>query len=313
MRNLMMKSRTRWGALGTAGRLWWGAASSLAVAAVLVLGATSLTDASGSSASANTSGAASTATTGSGGTSGGTGANARSSGSMPGMPGTSGGTSAGTGSAATGSAATGSAAGTPSTVATVCSNVKGTTTMGNGMVMAPVPSGAPTAREQAAADALVAQTTTDVAKYASLSAATAAGYVPATNPNGYEVHYADWQTVRSGDVLDPEHPSSLVYANTVKGPVLLGAMYLGAGPCIPGPDVGGPLTQWHAHDDLCLSATHQVVGTTDAAGTCATGVHNTNTYFMLHVWVAPSLASTHQFQPDLTRAELVPIIRTGQS
>ena len=80
-----------------------------------------------------------------------------------------------------------------------------------------------------------------------------------------------------------------------------------------GPDIGGPLTQWHAHDDLCLSATHQVVGKTDAAGTCATGVHNTSTYFMLHVWVAPSLATSHQFQPDLTRAELAPIIRTGQS
>jgi hypothetical protein len=184
--------------------------------------------------------------------------------------------------------------------------------MGNGMVMAPVPSGPPTAAEQAAADTLVAQTTAAVAQYASLSAATAAGYVPATNPDGYEVHYANWQIVRSGDVLDPNHPSSLVYANTVKGPVLLGAMYLGAGPCIPGPDVGGPLTQWHAHDDLCLSATHQVVGKTDASGACATGVHNTSTYFMLHVWVAPSLAATHQFEPDLTRAELAPIIRTGQ-
>jgi hypothetical protein len=48
------------------------------------------------------------------------------------------------------------------------------------------------------------------------------------------------------------------------------------------------------------------------AGACATGVHNTSTYFMLHVWVAPSLAATHQFQPDLTAAELAPIIRTGQ-
>jgi len=185
--------------------------------------------------------------------------------------------------------------------------------MGNGMVMAPVPSGAPTASEQAAANQLVSETTAAVAKYANLSAATAAGYVPATNPSGYEVHYANWQTVRSGDVLDPDHPSSLVYANTVKGPVLLGAMYLGAGPCQPGPDVGGPLTQWHAHDNLCLSTDHQVVGKTTSSGTCATGVHNTSTYFMLHVWVAPSLAATHQFQPDLTRSELAPIIRTGQS
>jgi hypothetical protein len=185
--------------------------------------------------------------------------------------------------------------------------------MSNGMVMAPVPSGAPTPAQQAAADQLVGQTTTGLEKYATLSAATAAGYVPATNPNGYVVHYANWQTVRSGDVLDPSHPSSLVYANTVHGPVLLGAMFLGAGPCQPGPDVGGPLTQWHAHDNLCLSASHQVVGSTSANGTCASGVHNSATYFMLHVWVAPSLASQHQFQADLTRSLIAPIIRTGQA
>ena len=299
MRNVVMTVRTRWSAMGTGGRMWWGAASSLGVAALLVLGATSLTDAAGSGAAAASSHGASTSSAGS------------SSGmaGMAGMSGMSGGTSA-----ASGSTSAGAAANPASTTASVCANVKGTTTMGNGMVMAPVPSGAPTAAQQAAADTLVAQTTAAVAKYATLSAATAAGYVPATNPNGYEVHYANWQIVKSGDVLDPDHPSSLVYANTVKGPVLLGAMYLGAGPCIPGPDVGGPLTQWHAHDDLCLSpTTHQVVGKTDASGTCASGVHNTNTYFMLHVWVAPSLAATHQFQPDLTAAELAPIIRTGQA
>ena len=42
-----------------------------------------------------------------------------------------------------------------------------------------------------------------LAKYASLSAATAAGYVPATNPNGYLVHYANWQIVKSAG-LDPD-------------------------------------------------------------------------------------------------------------
>lgn len=303
MRNLLTKVRERWSALGTAGRMWWGGASSLAVAAVLVLGATSLTDAVGPSAVAPPSSGTTTGGTTTGGTS-----TTTATGSGASMPGMSGATATGAASTAAGSTAS-----PASTSAAICPNVKGTTTMGDGMVMAPVPSGAPTAAEQAAADTLVAQTTAAVAKYASLSAATAAGYVPATNPSGYEVHYADWQTVRSGDVLDPTHPSSLVYANTVKGPVLLGAMYLGAGPCIPGPDVGGPLTQWHAHDDLCLSATHQVVGKTDATGGCTSGTHNTSTYFMLHVWVAPALAATHQFQPDLTRAELAPIIRTGQA
>jgi hypothetical protein len=293
MVNLWRRVRSRWGELGTAARLWWAGAGAVALAAVLALGVTTLTDAPSQSGSRDVAAASAPSAPSTPSTP--TTTSPSSMGSMPGM-------------------AKGAAGGDASTTsATVCANVKNTTTMGNGMVMAPVPAGAPTAAEKAAANTLVAETTADVAKYANLSAATAAGYVPATNPSGYEVHYADWATVKAGDVLDPSHPSSLVYANTVKGPVLLGAMYLGAGPCIPGPDIGGPLTQWHAHDDLCLSATHEVVGKTDAAGTCATGVHNTNTYFMLHVWVAPSLAATHQFQPDLTRAELAPIIRTGQS
>jgi hypothetical protein len=286
MKNLGRRARVRWGTMGTAGRLWWTGAASVALAGVLVLAATSLTDAAAHPAHDSSSATAPAV--------GGTG-----SGSMAGMAG--------------GATHGGTSADPPSTAAAICPNVKNTTTMGNGMVMAPVPSGAPTAAERAAANQLVSETTAAIAKYANLSAATAAGFVPATNPSGYEVHYANWQTVRSGDVLDPDHPSSLVYANTVKGPVLLGAMYLGAGPCIPGPDVGGPLTQWHAHDNLCLSVDHQVVGRTTSTGTCATGVHNTSTYFMLHVWVAPSLAATHQFQPDLTRSELAPIIRTGQS
>jgi hypothetical protein len=281
MREFGRRLPQRWGALGTAGRLWWAAAASVATAAVLVLVATSLTDAATQTQSTGPA----TTEMPPGGTASGTAAGGNSS--MASMPAT-----------------------TP-TSSTICPNVQGTTTMANGMVMAPVPSGPPTAAQQAAAARLVAETTSAVARYDDLSAALAAGYVPATNPDGFEVHYANWQIVRSGDVLDPDHPSSLVYANTVKGPVLLGAMYLGAGPCQPGPDVGGPLTQWHAHDNLCLSG-GRVVGRTDASGTCASGVHNTSTYFMLHVWVAPSLAATHQFQPDLSRAELAPIIETGQ-
>ncbi len=200
-----------------------------------------------------------------------------------------------------------------SSASSICPNVADTTTMSDGMVMAPVPAGPPTAAQRAAADRLVAETTVALEPFASLSAATAAGYVPATNPSGYVVHYANWQTVKAGAVLDPARPSALVYANTVDGPVLLGAMYMGPGPCQPGPDIGGSLTQWHAHDNLCLSPTHQVVGRAAANGTCTSGVHNTSTYFMLHVWIAPSLAATHQFEPDLTRAEIAPIIETGQA
>jgi hypothetical protein len=284
MHRLVQLMKERWESLGLLARLWWTAFGTVGLAAVLVLAATTVPDASSHWAPSTASPPSKVTPSGAG--------------SMTGMA---------MGRSGTDSSPAGSA---PTTSTTVCGNVKGATTMADGMVMAPVPSGSPTASQQAAANRLVAETAVTLSKYASLSAATAAGYTPATNPNGYLVHYANWRIAKT-DGFDPTKPAFLMYANTVNGPKLMGAMYLGSAPCTPGPDVGGPLTQWHAHDDLCLSG-GQVVGRTSGSGACATGVHNTDTYFMLHVWTEPSLASTHQFQADLTRAELAPIIR-GQA
>ncbi len=294
MVRLKQSMTTRWSTLGLAARLWWAGLVTIGIAAILVLAATTVSDASSHPAPRASATRSSAVRSSAGG--------ASSSGSMAGMK--------MGGSSNSDSSSTSASSGTAQATSTVCSNVKGATVMSNGMVMAPIPSGTPTAAQQAAANQLVAQTKATLSKYANLSAATAAGYTPATNPNGYVVHYANWQIAKT-DGFDPSQPSFLVYANTFNGPELLGAMYLGPAPCTPGPDVGGPLTQWHAHDDLCLSA-GQVVGKTNASGTCASGVHNTNTYFMLHVWTEPSLASSHQFQADLTRAELAPIIE-GQA
>ncbi len=291
MERLTRRVTQRWSGMGLAARMWWAALTTVGVAAVLVLSATSVVDATShpaTTASPAKDANSSTPTTAAAGT-------GSSSSSMAGM-------SSGASSSTSSSASTGAT----QTTSAVCSNVKGATTMSDGMVMAPVPSGPPTAAQQAAANQLVAQTKATLTKYTSLSAATAAGYTPATNPNGYMVHYANWQIAKN-DGFDPSNPAFLMYANTVNGPKLMGAMYLGPAPCTPGPDVGGSLTQWHAHDNLCLSG-GQVVGRTSSAGTCASGVHNTNTYVMLHVGTEPSLAATHQFQPDLTRAELAPII-----
>jgi len=313
MWGFIQKVSERKAAMGTAARLWWTGLVTVGAAAVLVLVATTVVDATSSPAPA-ASPAATTRHSGSGPSGGASSAGGSSPGAssasgtgtssasgsrpMPGMAmGGSGSSSTGSGSSTSGSAQTSSA---------VCANVKGATVMSDGMVMAPTTPAPPTAAQQAAADQLVAQTTATLQKYTSLSAATAAGYTPATNPNGYMVHYANWQVART-DGFDPANPAFLMYANTVNGPKLMGAMYLGPAPCTPGPDVGGSLTQWHAHDNLCLAG-GRVVGNTDATGSCAAGVHNTNTYFMLHVWTEPSLAAGHQFQPDLTRAELAPII-----
>jgi hypothetical protein len=195
----------------------------------------------------------------------------------------------------------------------VCAGVKGATVMSDGMVMAPVPHRVPAPADRSAATKLVASVGAGISRYSHLSAAIADGYVPATNPDGYVVHYANWAVVRAGDVLDTNRPSSLVYANTVSGPVLLGAMFLGPAPCQPGPDVAGPLTQWHAHANLCLSATHEVVGRSNASGQCAVGKHNTNTFFMMHVWTAPSLAQNYQFAAHVPAAAYATIIRSGRA
>ena len=149
-----------------------------------------------------------------------------------------------------------------------------------------------------AADRLVAATKADTVKFQSFAAAQAAGYVRiGSDP----LHYVNWKVILSKDVLDPEHPSVLMYQKTQSGKhVFVGAMYVGPGLCKPGPDVGGSLTPWHAHNNLCLNAEQEAVGSLNRSGTCVEGSHSTSTYFMLHVWTAPSvIAAGYQFNPEV--------------
>jgi hypothetical protein len=105
----------------------------------------------------------------------------------------------------------------------------------------------PTPDQQEAADKLAADTKAGVTKYEDPSAAEADGYRP-ISPSWQPIgHYLDPSYQRKGTVLDPSRPEALVYANTSKGPVLMGAMYLMPESGISGPQIGGCLTQWHAH------------------------------------------------------------------
>ncbi len=131
----------------------------------------------------------------------------------------------------------------------------------------------------------VQATSEAVAKYKTLSVATAAGYRPITNPAYPIVHYLNPAYMNNQDVMDPNHVDSLVYAFTPTGPVLVAAMYL-----LPtdenGPMPYGCLVQWHAHTNLCTSTTtHVIVGFTP----CAPGsVHTAaRTPYMTHVWQVP--------------------------
>jgi len=144
---------------------------------------------------------------------------------------------------------------------------------------------APTDAQVLGAVQYVQATSEAVAKYKNLSAATAAGYRPVTNPAYPIVHYVNPSYMNKQDILDPNHVDSLVYAMTPTGPVLVAAMYL-----LPndqkGPMPYGCLVQWHAHTNLCTSTTtHQIVGFTP----CAPGtVHDSSrTPYMTHVWQVP--------------------------
>ena len=67
-------------------------------------------------------------------------------------------------------------------------------------------------------------------------------------------------------------------------PILLGAMFLMESGQ-PGPMVGGCLTQWHVHENLCLADQGgRMVGVVDANGSCPAGSSNRVTPEMLHVW-----------------------------
>jgi hypothetical protein len=201
---------------------------------------------------------------------------------------------------------------TASSSNSICPNVAGATVMANGMVMAPVPSTPPTPSQEAAAANLVAAVEQGVGQYSNVATAEADGYQPISSVRGPMTHYLNKSVVEQGDVLDPSRPSALMFANTVDGPVLIGAMFLGPSPCVPGPDVGGSLTQWHAHDDLCIAG-GQLVGKASADGTCTVGTHRDSTYFMLHVWTAPQLAAQYQFQADLPPAAYTAIDQSGQA
>src|SRR5256884_4401011 len=66
------------------------------------------------------------------------------------------------------------------------------------------------------------------------------------------VHYVNRAYFADADILKPQHVQSLIYYNSPKGPVLIGAMYIMPRWGMPGPEIGGALTTRHHHDGLCV-------------------------------------------------------------
>ena len=159
----------------------------------------------------------------------------------------------------------------------------------------------PTAAQVEAAANLIRQTDASLVRFENVNNAIAAGFTERLATNGEE-HLLCQNCSSAYQGLNPQDPSSLVYAINVKGhaPILLGAMYLmGSG---NGPQVGGGLTRWHSHLEICQNGRIIIAGFDVALpGTCNPSTwQDQYTTQMLHVWVVPYPGGV--FSDDLSTA-----------
>jgi hypothetical protein len=159
-----------------------------------------------------------------------------------------------------------------------------------------------TAAQVIAAANLIKATDASLARYKNVQAAFAAGYTYVLKTNGEEhLLYNGNSPAYAG--LNPQHPSSLVYAINVPhhAPILLGAMYI-ENDRTSGPQIGGGLTRWHTHLTVCENGKPTIAGFgVQLRGTCNPATwRDQYTSQMLHVWVVPYLGGP--FSDDLSRA-----------
>ena len=145
----------------------------------------------------------------------------------------------------------------------------------------------PTASQLLAAGELVADTRRALARFADLPDALTTGYAPQLRKPQAVKHYFNAAYVTDGRVLDPARPEGLLYAFTTRGPVVVAAVYLMHRPGEAGRAVGGCLTRWHGHDNLCSSdpARGMITGVRDRRGACPPGQVPWAAPPMLHTWV----------------------------
>ena len=153
-----------------------------------------------------------------------------------------------------------------------------------GVIMRPVASHHVTAAQRQAADRLAAATRQAMRRYSTLGAATAAGYVLPKPGRGTDVHMEHPAYKKDGRVLDPQRPEMLVFAIEDGRATLLGVVFVMDEAGEPGPDPGGAITRWHAHN-ICLTALPPGFGIVTPFGNCPALSVNVTSPEMMHVWV----------------------------
>lgn len=142
----------------------------------------------------------------------------------------------------------------------------------------------PTGEQLAAADQLRDDTRRSIVRYQDWHQAAADGYHVQGPASERIQHWTKDAHARREDVLNPQQPAGLVYVNSGRGLVLAGAMYQMPRLGEFGPDPGGPLTVWHAHQHICFSLLGWGFGLETPFSTCPLGAVSVSAPAMLHVW-----------------------------
>lgn len=149
-----------------------------------------------------------------------------------------------------------------------------------------------TPQQQARAENLIAITLARLPQFSDPAVAEAAGFHSIGDGFTGHEHFINWSYIDDDKVLDPDYPESLVYSTSSGKRELVSAMFmLPRGSTLDDvPDVGGELTQWHVHDDLCFTddpVAPQVRGVTSVGGPCSPPLVKLDPVPMIHVWIVP--------------------------
>jgi len=152
-----------------------------------------------------------------------------------------------------------------------------------------------TADQQARAEDLLYRTRVKLPKFALTKTALENGFTSIQDAGTGVEHYINWSYINDEHELNPDYPESLVYQVGAGGKrTLVSAMYMVGDEydLATVPDVGGALTQWHIHNNLCfdqdpsVTGVTRVVGVTSENGPCSFGI-KLKPNPMLHVWLVP--------------------------
>ncbi len=127
-------------------------------------------------------------------------------------------------------------------------------------------------------------------KFGDTAVAEAAGY-PVGTVRGRDHHVQNAGLIGDGRILDPEFPETLIYAEAVGGPILIGVMFEMDGFRDSGPMDAGPIIVWHGHDNVCFGFLPLgLAGLESPFGGCPIGsVNIPMTGEMLHAWTLPGV------------------------